>query len=347
MSESQKPGSERACRKAAILSGCLSPVHRWLRVHFFKHARFMWALTAPLPMESMPLKFGQRRIVVSEESCNVKLSQLFSRKSQSHAATDDDLSAEAPAAGSRDNEASQTPTPKRFLLACMPKSGSTYLSNLIGNLPGFASVPYVPAYEGREQELSEESILACAADYPNQIAQHHVRASDYTLYLLKKYQMRPIILVRNIFDAAVSVADHIHNEDRTSPMAYFDERIANSSLADRIDAVVDLVIPWYFNFYTSWWASMPDRFETYEDVILGGIERQLSFLQQLEIEADMDTLVLALTRAGEARANELGGLRFNVGKTGRGLEILTPDQVGRIKKLASHYPNVDFQKIGL
>lgn len=46
----------------------------------------------------------------------------------------------------------------RVLVACMPKSGSTYLSGAIEALPGFIRAHLVPGYGRREQELCIEKL---------------------------------------------------------------------------------------------------------------------------------------------------------------------------------------------
>jgi hypothetical protein len=228
----------------------------------------------------------------------------------------------------------------KILIACFPKSGSSYLSALIGNLSRFSVVSYVPTYGRREQELSEAA-LERTKNVERQVAQHHVRASEYTLHLIKIYQLIPLVLVRNIFDAAVSLADHIANESRIFPAAYFDDAMSRLPIEDRVDAVLDLAVPWYINFYVSWWHARPDAIVTYEDLILGGPIRQTSYLQSLGVETDFTEVHVACDLAKKQNT------RFNVGRPGRGLTLIDGSRREKIERLASYYPDVDFSKIGL
>jgi hypothetical protein len=228
----------------------------------------------------------------------------------------------------------------KILVACFPKSGSTYLSALIGNLPGFSPVLYTPAGGRREQELSEvEMERACSVT--RHVAQLHVRASDYTLELIEKFDVTPIVLVRNIYDAAVSLADHLANESTVMPMAYFDRATAQRPFQDRLNAVFDLAAPWYFNFYVSWQRARPEAIVTYENLILGGPERQNEYFNAIGLDTNIDDV------GSSIRQIQSLDTRFNVGKAGRGAEAITLRHRGRIEQLASYYPDIDFSHIGI
>jgi hypothetical protein len=230
--------------------------------------------------------------------------------------------------------------PTKFLIACAPKSGSTYLTTLIGNLPNFSVTSYAPAGGRREQELSE-ALMRKGRRSSRQVAQHHIRASDYTLGLIQKFDVTPLILVRNIYDAALSFAEHMVNESPIAPMAYFDDTFARSSLEHRLNAFIDLAAPWYFNFYVSWWHYRPKAIVTYEDIILGGPNRQSEFLQSIGIATNLEEVLLAREKAKSQFT------RFNIGKAGRGAAILDFRTREKLSRLASYYPNVDFSPIGL
>jgi hypothetical protein len=228
----------------------------------------------------------------------------------------------------------------KILVTCFPKSGSTFLSTLIGNLPGFSSVLYTPAYGRREQELSEAEIEHSCRISRQQVAQVHVRASEYTLDIIDKYSIRPIVLVRDIYDTAVSLAEHVANEP-IMPMAYFDESIAARSFEDRLSAVVDLAMPWYFNFYVSWRRARPNAIVTYEDLILGDAERQTKYFNSIGLATN-----IADVRSAIEKVRSLD-TRFNVGKSGRGIRAIGTRHRRQIERLASYYPDEDFSHIGI
>jgi len=227
----------------------------------------------------------------------------------------------------------------RVLIACFPKSGSTFLTELIGGLPDFKIESYVPVHERREHEMCEHAIAACTG--VNQVAQLHVRAHHHSAGLIERFEMVPIVLVRNIFDAAVSLADHTAHTDPAYPMAWFNRHHADLPQADRILAVVDLALPWYFNFYLSWWHWRPDAFVTYEDIVLGDWRRKAEYLRSRGIPATDEDVQRALRRI------KPGETRLNVGRAGRGAELIDAPTQERVRALTRHYPGVDFSPIGL
>lgn len=210
------------------------------------------------------------------------------------------------------------------LLACFPKSGSSYLADLIAAQPGFSAASFTPYYGRREQELEAGLISAWAGR--NCVAQHHVRASEYTLQLIDRFQMTPLVLVRNLGDAMASLADHIAQEGPETPVAYFEERMGALSPEERLIAVTELAAPWYVNFFVSWWRARPDAIVRYEDVVLGG--------DLGPVEQRLGMPIVAPTEQGHSPR------RFNVGVAGRGAPAA--DYIGR---LTAHYPDVDFRSI--
>jgi hypothetical protein len=207
-------------------------------------------------------------------------------------------------------------------------------------LDGFSRASWTPAYGRREQEL-DENLVAAPSPTPHQVAQHHVRASEHVLELTRRHQLVPIVLVRNIFDCAVSLAEHMGNESPVFPMAYVQNHMAHSRFEQRLDAVVDLALPWYINFYASWFEHAPDRIVSYEDLVLAPTAAQAEILNGLGVTTDAIQLHAAAVAMGQ------GEVRFNVGMAGRGDRLLTAEQRARVVRLTRHYRGIDFSPIGL
>jgi hypothetical protein len=243
----------------------------------------------------------------------------------------------AGAAGSTATE--PTDRKKHILLACLPKSGSTYLASTLMFLPGMRKVALTPAYERREQELGEAQLQAY--DGMDYVAQHHVRCSAYTRRLIEQYDLRPVVLVRNLFDIAVSLKDHLIAESPEMPFAFFDERILCRDETARLDAIIDLALPWCLNFYVSWQAYDGALLVTYEDMVSDPerIVDRIAAFAGLTVEAA--DIRRALAQAAQAPT------RRNVGRPGRGAEQLTESQRARILRLALHYPDADFAPLGI
>ena len=130
------------------------------------------------------------------------------------------------------------------------------------------------------------------------------------------------------------------------PWAYFDETVYTLDPEEQINALIDLVIPWYINFYVSWF---------YAEKL--NLCRFLWMTYQ-ELKADHESCVRRVldfanvSRSDEKIASTVQGspqtnTRRNVGMQGRGQTQLTDEQRGRIVRFTEYYPKVDFTRIGL
>jgi len=236
------------------------------------------------------------------------------------------------------------PSPARetchILLACMPKSGSTFLSTIISQLPDFIRVDLVPSYGRREQELSESFLKKY--DDKSFVAQHHVRCSQQTELYIKNYRLIPIVLVRNLYDIVVSLHDHMLLQSPMTPVAYLTQDMLTWTVERRLQAIVDLAIPWYFNFFVSWMCCKDSLFVTYEDLVADPLKMLEEILQFCGLSGRFTThAVLSAIETAESLPT-----RKNVARTGRGMALEQPlkDQVF---KLTRHYPTIDFRLLGL
>src|SRR5215469_9190289 len=136
------------------------------------------------------------------------------------------------------------------LVACMAKSGSTFLTDVIAELPGFRRALLVPAQGRRAQELDEACLQA--VDRCDYVAQNHVPYSDWTGELCAEYGVAPVVLVRDLLDVVVSLRDHLRQQGPVSPIFFAEPH--HASLDDDALAlmIVRLALPWYLNFYMSW-----------------------------------------------------------------------------------------------
>lgn len=227
---------------------------------------------------------------------------------------------------------------KHFLIACMPKSGSTYLSSIISNLQGFSRVSLVPNYDRREQELDYLSLAYCnRLDY---VAQHHVRWSNTLSNQLSEFSLKPVVLVRNIFDACVSMRDHYRREEPINSMAW-----ANQEMVSWKDEKLDLflasmVIPWYLSFYVGWLECENKCVVNYEDLAMDPVRVVAEIFDYYAVDASRDDIAAALdvTSAQNTRKNKA--------VQGRG-SLLSDAAKARIYELAAFYSGYDLGPIGI
>jgi len=233
---------------------------------------------------------------------------------------------------------------RHIFIACVPKSGSTFLKNLLVNVTGYRDVFMVYAAGQSEHELYLPTLVENARF--ESVTQQHCRASDANVHMMQAFGIRPVVLVRNIFDSVMSLVDFYNKgADYNS---YF--RADYQSLDDetKVDLVIDNVIPWYLQFVASWSLVEKQRrleifWLSYEDLIAdktSSIQNVLRFYGLGAAKRGIDQKIKQTESSERA-------IRFNKGVAGRGKSGLSSGQKERIRRLARYYPTTDFGRIGL
>jgi hypothetical protein len=222
---------------------------------------------------------------------------------------------------------------KHILIACMPKSASTYLCGAISNIPGMKEAVLTIGHHRREQEICP---LECAlVHHFNYVASHHVRYSRATREIMRQYSIFPVILVRNIYDCVVSLRDHLLRESLDIPQGYVPRNFPVLTTAQQYDYIIDFIVPWYASFFASWseydGPAIRVGYESLVQDFPGAIERIFS---AIGVETSRREIHTALEAVNPAER------RFNVGRTGRGIEKLSRFHVDRIRKQFSFFADI-------
>jgi len=182
--------------------------------------------------------------------------------------------------------------------------------------------------------------------HANTVTQQHCRASDANLHLMQGFGIRPVVLVRNIFDSVMSLLDFYNSG--AFQTSYFRADWPALDENTKIDLLIENVIPWYFQFVASWdLAEKQKRIElqwlTYEDLVA---DKPAAVLKVLEFYG-----LGAPRRDVEQRIKQIESderkIRFNKGVIGRGRSALNDLQQGQIRRLARYHPSTDFGRLGL
>jgi len=222
--------------------------------------------------------------------------------------------------------------PPHILIACMPKSGSTFLTNIIAALPGFRRAELVPDFGHREQELDEPCLRG--ADRFAYVAQNHVRNSQWTADMCRQYGLTKVVLVRSLLDVVVSIRDHLRRESAVFPIFFAEAHHAAMDDARLEEMIVRLALPWYLNFYMGWRRAPDALLVEYEELAerpAAVAARVLAFAGVPASEADIEQAVAAASGSHS---------RLNVGVKGRGAR-LRPRTLHTLLELLDFYPEAD------
>ncbi len=234
---------------------------------------------------------------------------------------------------------------RHIFIACVPKSASTFLKNTLVNLTGYRDLFAVYAAGQSEHEIYLPTLRD--AGHIDTVTQQHCRASDANVHIMQAFGIRPVVLVRNIFDSVMSLLD-FYSDQGAYFNTYFRADFATLDEETKIDLLIDNVIPWYMQFVASWsLVEKRKRLEIcwlrYEDLTSdkpSAIQRVLNFnglgAPQNAVEAKI-----------KETESETRKIRFNKGVVGRGVTGLSGEQKERIRRYTKYYPTTDFGRIGL
>jgi len=220
-------------------------------------------------------------------------------------------------------------SPGHLLVACVPKSGSTYLTKALSLATGLPLRHISAAFGHNEQDILERRLKRLTR---RSVIQQHIKGTDNNVALLRSHGVRPVVLVRNIFDTLVSLDDHLRQEDHRAPTGFVHRQFWQMDFEDRLHYLIQVHLPWYFNFFVSW-REAADRIQilwlTYErlfDNVPHTLAEVLAF-HGLSVGHERLTQVVDTLRDADTR--------FNKGVRGRGDDLLSEAHKDAVHRLAA------------
>lgn len=203
---------------------------------------------------------------------------------------------------------------RKLLLVCsFPKSGSTYVMRLLNELTGFPRV-YGAEHRGAcEQDFSDRVMNSIR--YQDGICQQHAKATKHNLDISLKFKLRPVILVRNIYDLVPSLRDHFYQESDQFPTGFVPKEFYGWSEADQITYIIRVHLPWYFNFLISWHeaeGTILTHWITYQNFFLDVVRSVSGMLEFWGVDFSDSEIEMAI------QAVSMKDTRLNKGIAGRG-----------------------------
>lgn len=241
------------------------------------------------------------------------------------------------------------------LLACAPKSASTFIAGALQTALGlpsaalFASTPRIRAVSMmggnlREQEPEELALIRNGLNGVGYVAQHHSRCSPYLGLMLKTYNVRTIVTHRNLFDTFVSLDDMImgyRGPDDLGEGLYFSDGLPSNygklDLEDRLTILVQRNTAWFIQFYVSWKKCeranlVKPLWVSYEKDFLA--DKQ-GLAERIITHLGLDPQAAAKLLTAFEDKSDGAAKRLNKGVAGRGSAM--PDSVRAIIERTAHY----------
>ena len=223
-----------------------------------------------------------------------------------------------------------------ILLACMPKSASSFLTAAIIALPRMRHGDIYVGEPGDEPDLDRVKMMRLSGT--SYVCQHHIRFTPKVARQTKQFDITPVVLTRNLFDCVVSMRDEWRKFGVLGGPPSSLSEIANLR-DDQLDVfIADVIMPWYVTFFVTWSYCSGAIRVRYKDVKADPHNVIAMICEKAEIDAstaDIDRAVaVALAQAP----------RMNKAISGRGQGI-NEQAKSHIRALAAHYPDVDFSEV--
>jgi hypothetical protein len=234
---------------------------------------------------------------------------------------------------------------RHIFITCSPKSGSTFLKNVLVGVTGYRDLFPVYAALQNEHELDMPQ-LARFGDV-NTVTQQHARASEANIQLMQAFGIMPVVLVRNIFDTVISLLD-FYRQGFTFSTFFDREEFLAFEEQQQIDLLIKYAIPWYFQFVASWKRAEKDQrvevsWLTYDEMVAdkpAAVERVLEIYGIKAPRGEIEKQI-ALAESDNDKN------RFNKGIAGRGRAGLSATQKEAIVELSKYFLKTDFSCLGL
>jgi len=232
-----------------------------------------------------------------------------------------------------------------ILVTSFPKSASRRLVDMFNSVPNIVEVNLNFSLRAVEAESLDFGYLTAyqLLDYISHLHTH----CYYTLPLhLQFFDVRTIILTRNIFDVLVSIKDHLDKSNHLSHIVHVPESYSEFSDEEKYNFVINHVTPWLIKFHISWDKAIRKNWviATWldsSDFIKNPMISMEKIFTELKIDKNDFDFEKMIKYADEKKSN------LNVGIAGRGNRILSKNQIQMVKLIAEPYREHDMSLIGL
>jgi hypothetical protein len=236
------------------------------------------------------------------------------------------------------------------VVAATPKAGSTFLVNTLIRITGLRGFRLCAAYSTNEHDLYLPAL--CLMNRYGCVSQLHMKGTFHNAALMRTFGIKPVILVRRIEDIVVSLQHDLKEKRQRrslgtgrSGYSFVWQDQSTKELSDErlLDMIIDLAVPWFVNFYVSWYrlchqGAVEALWVTYEE-LFGDKEKT--------VRRVLDFLGLRYTAAIDPGILSRKYRTFRDGRVGQGALTLTAEQQRRLRERFSYYPGVDFGKYGI
>jgi len=234
---------------------------------------------------------------------------------------------------------------KAFIIA-QPKAGTTHMTfSLRRYFNGEYGSVNLWANRGIEvQDIHPATMLELINSHTDFIVKPHLQATPNNINALQHFNIRPIIMTRNIFDSVISMRDHFDkdvNEGTTGmvPMPlgfpFYHDSYRALSPQERIDYIIDYIAPWLIMFQYGWQRYQGECLRIDYDSFMKNKRRTFAHTIQF-----LEGRQHAISKKRIQASLKHEDIRYNSVISGRGLRELNAAQQARIIEMQNRLSRV-------
>jgi hypothetical protein len=232
-----------------------------------------------------------------------------------------------------------------LLFAFPPKAAGTFLSRAAAVAADGSLVRAVHAQGGREAQFYLPVFVSYfnggVCDGPMTI-HAHMTARPGNRGFVEALSLKPIVMVRPVCDMLASLWDMLaaNREARLENISgAVPEDFPAFAAARKADYLIDMIGPWYVNYYATWLEYAEARPESVLVLRYDAFRRDpLETLERVLRHAGLAPPREAVEAALAGVWKERDKVRFNKGVPGRGGDYFSPEHVARLVRMMSNYP---------
>jgi len=208
-----------------------------------------------------------------------------------------------------------------ILFASMPKSAGTSISETVSKLSGMPRKNMVLGHGAHQFcPIALERYARTGV-----VSQAHISATPFTENMIDKYNMKVVVISRDIASSLVSLADHFDDVATRDPRLKMSsiwhqpENYFSLAREEKLNAVVHMNIDFVCRFIDSWRRSRVKTFNvTYEEFLADKSQTIFNIMRHCELETPPLEIIDNLFLSG------ITSRRMNVGIMDRAKEL--PDE---------------------
>ncbi len=244
---------------------------------------------------------------------------------------------------------------KHLLLNSIPKSGTGYLLELMTTLTGFYKTNLNDSFVMPDYPTNNFYYPDLVDLYQKNLvidAWHH-SASDYNIEIIKKFNLKTVLLTRNIFDSLPSMRDYaLKNINKFNCRIHKEIDMNSMDEEEQFDFLVKYSYAGMLQLYISWYRAKHEHgldvmFITYDNLVDNTADTMRKICNYYELDKTKDDIQAAIDKVNIYKQKD-PKIHFNKGIKGRGDKLLTDNQRNNMIEYAYKFKkDIDFSILGL